>query len=288
MTGYGSASGEHGDFAVTAEVRTVNHRFLDLHVRVSKEYAYLEAAIQKALRERLARGRVEATVGIQSTRPPECRIDRAAARSYVEAARSLRNELELDGDLTLDTLLGLPGVVLGREPGERESDEALLALVLESLARAVAGVLEMREREGAALRADLEQNLEAIRGRTAAIRRVAPAVAAEHRARLEARLQELLPPAAIDPQRLAQEVALLAERSDVSEEVARLESHLEQFSGCLRDGREAGKKLDFLLQEMHREANTVLSKSGNLELTQAGIGIKADIEKLREQAQNVE
>jgi len=289
MTGYGTGSSQSEDLTVTAEIRTVNHRFLDLHVRVTKEYAFIEPEIQQVLRAMLSRGRVDASIHVQSSRPTEGRVDAAAARTYVQAARRLKDDLDLDGDLGLDTLMGLPGVLIGREaPDPTAADPRVGRLAAQSVRTAVEGVLGMREREGTALKRELERHLESIRGHTRVIGELAATVPVEYRTRLEARLAELIPAGAFDPQRLVQEVALMADRLDVSEELARLESHVGQFAAWLQDGDQIGKKMDFLLQEMQREANTMLSKTDNVEITRSGIGIKADIEKLREQAQNIE
>ena len=158
----------------------------------------------------------------------------------------------------------------------------------ESLRASLSGVVQMRGREGQALKSDMMRHLTSISEKAAQARAMVPSTVQECHLRLQEKLEQLLPPKVLDPQRLAQEVAILAERSDISEEFARLESHIAQFGGLLADGAEIGKKLDFLLQEMQREVNTMLSKSGNLEITRLGIAIKADIEKLREQGQNVE
>jgi uncharacterized protein (TIGR00255 family) len=159
---------------------------------------------------------------------------------------------------------------------------------MESLRASLSGVVQMRRQEGEALRSDMRSHLSSISEKAGQARALVPLTIEEYRSRLQERLEQLLPPKVLDPQRLAQEVAILVERSDISEEFARLDSHIAQFGGLLAEGKEVGKKLDFLLQEMQREVNTMLSKSGNLEITRLGIALKADIEKLREQVQNVE
>jgi len=290
MTGFGSGFSQKGGLSVTVEIRTVNHRFLDLHIRLSREYVFLESEIQHIVRNALSRGRVDVSVTIQSTAPAELLINADLARGYSEAARKLREELKLTDSLDLRTLLALPGVVQNKDSlaiAEGAQSELKQALT-ESLRASLSGVVQMRGREGQALKSDMMRHLTSISEKAAQARAMVPSTVQECHLRLQEKLEQLLPPKVLDPQRLAQEVAILAERSDISEEFARLESHIAQFGGLLADGAEIGKKLDFLLQEMQREVNTMLSKSGNLEITRLGIAIKADIEKLREQGQNVE
>jgi uncharacterized protein (TIGR00255 family) len=291
MTGYGAVSLQKDGSNVVVEVRTGNHRFLDLHVRLAREYAFLEPEISQQIRDTLRRGRVDVAVLIQANIPAECLISVSTAKSYMEAAARLRDEFRLTDSLDLKTLLSLPGVVVTQNPLSSEQAEAgpeLRPLVSGGVRQALDIVMHMRRQEGQVLESEMRSYLCGIREKVASIRGHVPALLVEYRQRLEGRLQYLLPDVAPDPQRLAQEVAMLAERSDVSEEITRMESHLDQFVAVLDDGREVGKKLDFLLQEMHREVNTLLSKTGHLEVTRLGIAIKADIEKLREQAQNVE
>jgi uncharacterized protein (TIGR00255 family) len=290
MTGFGSGLRQKGGVSVAVEIRTVNHRFLDLHIRLSREYSLLETEIQQAIRGALSRGRVDVSVTIQSTAPAELLINKDLAKGYMEAARTLRQELHLTDTLELRTLLTLPGVVQNKDSLEivQGGESNLREALLESLQAALEGVVRMRRHEGEALRSDMGRHLTSIAEKSAQSRASVPSTVEEYRSRLQERLEQLLPPKAVDPQRIAQEVAILAERSDISEEFARLESHISQFTGLLESGKEVGKKMDFLLQEMQREVNTMLSKSGNLDITRLGIALKADIEKLREQVQNVE
>lgn len=291
MTGYGAVSLQKDGATVAAEVRTGNHRFLDLHVRLAREYGFLEADISQLVRDALHRGRVDVAVTVQAAIPTECLVSLSTARSYVEAAARLRDEFHLEDTLDLKALLTLPGVLQSQNlfsPEQPAAGADLRGFVLAGVRQALETVLQMRRQEGQALESEMKRYLRNIRDKVASIRAYMPAVLVEYRQRLEERLKFLLPQVTPDPQRLAQEVALLAEKSDISEEITRLESHLDQYAGVLDDGREVGKKMDFLLQEMHREVNTVLSKTGHLEVTRLGIALKADIEKLREQVQNVE
>lgn len=291
MTGYGVVSLQRDGTAIAVEIRTGNHRFLDLHIRLGREYGFLETEISQLVRDTLRRGRVDMSVTIHAATPAECLINTDTARSYIEAAARLRDEFNLGGALDLNTLLMLPGVLPSSDrplPEQTAAGAELRESVLGCVRQALDTVLQMRRQEGQALESEMREYLRSIREKVGQIRARLPGVLVEYRERLEERLRYLLPLVTPDPQRLAQEVALLAERSDIAEEVTRLESHLDQYAGVLNDGREVGKKMDFLLQEMHREVNTVLSKTGHLEVTRLGIAIKADIEKLREQVQNVE
>ncbi len=291
MTGYGSGSAKCDEMEITVEIRTVNHRFLDVHIRLPREYISLEPEVQQMVRSVLGRGRVDITISVQCTGPANFLVNADSARSYVEAAGKLREELHLEDSLDLKTLLCLPGVVQNRESlaaVEASENSALSGLLKQGLQQALGSVVRMREAEGRALQADMKRYLESIGEKSQCIRGLAASTVVEYRRKLEERIAQLLPQDGIDSQRLAQEVALLAERCDISEEIARLESHVGQHTSLMDSDREVGKKLDFLLQEMQREINTILSKSANLEITRHGIAIKADIEKLREQVQNVE
>jgi uncharacterized protein (TIGR00255 family) len=290
MTGYGTGSSQCGSNTVTVEIRTVNHRFLDLHVRVPREHAYLENEIQPLVRNTLGRGRVDLNVSIASEAPPEFLVNPNAVRSYLDAAALMRDQFRLTDTLDVKTLFTLPGVLQNREAGQGPAavDGALLQAVLQGVRQGLEAVVRMRKHEGEALRAEMSRHLESIREKAESIGMLAPAAVGEYRRRLEERLAQLLPENGLDPQRVVQEVALMADRSDIAEEVARLASHVGQYASLMESGAQTGKKLDFLLQEMQREINTVLSKSSSLEISRLGIAVKSDIEKLREQVQNVE
>ncbi len=288
MTGYGTGSAQKDDTAVSVEIRTVNHRFLDLHTRISREYLFLEGVIQQLVRRVLTRGRVDVNATIQKAAGSEYVVNSGMVTSYLEAAARLKDEFNLQDSLDLRTLLNLPGVLKNGEAGQADDSDELSELLKQSVQEALEGVLQMRRREGEALRLDMLQNLAAIEESTHCIRKLSADAPAEYLERLNDRLAQLLPQEGIDPQRLAQEAALIADKCDISEEVARLESHIEQYRILVSSDEKVGKKLDFLLQELQREANTILSKSGNMEIAHNAIAIKTDVEKLREQVQNVE
>jgi uncharacterized protein (TIGR00255 family) len=287
MTGYGSGSAQKDDFTVSVEIRTVNHRFLDLHIRLSREYLFLEAEIQQLIRSTLDRGRVEVSTTIQTTNSGTIQVNSNLVRGYLEAASKLKQEFELQDSLDLKAIFSLPGILQNRDT-LTENAETISELVRQGVTAALQGVLQMRRIEGEALKADMLRNLAAVEESAGRIHELSANAAPEYMESLQERLAKLLPQGGIDPQRLAQEAALLADKCDVSEEVARLQSHIQQYHALIDGKEKAGKKLDFLLQELQREANTILSKSGNLDVSRNAIAIKADIEKLREQVQNVE
>jgi len=287
MTGYGTGSAQKDETTVTVEIRTVNHRFLDLHVRVSREYLFLEGEIQQLVRNSLDRGRVDINVTVQNSGAAAFLIDSNLAKGYLEAAGRLKQELNLQDTLDLKTILNLPGILQNRDAAL--SDVGLLTgLLKKSMQPALESVLRMRRQEGEALRADMLRNLASIEDRAESVRQLSANSAEEYMQKLRDRLAQLLTQGGIDPQRLAQEAALIADKCDISEEIARLQSHTEQYRTLVDSKEKVGKKLDFLLQELQREANTILSKSMNLDISGHAIAIKTDIEKLREQVQNVE
>jgi uncharacterized protein (TIGR00255 family) len=288
MTGYGTGTAQKDDTSVTVEIRTVNHRFLDLHIRISREYLFLEGEIQQLVRNALDRGRVEVNTTIQNASSAAFVVNSNIARGYLEAAAKLREEFNLQDSLDLKTILSLPGILQNKDAAQANNSGILSDLVNRGVQEALESVLRMRRQEGEALRSDMLHNLESVEEKARLIKELSATSAAEYFQKLQERLAQLLPQGGIDPQRLAQEAALLAEKCDIAEEVARLDSHNRQYRALMDAKEKTGKKLDFLLQEMQREANTILSKSGNLEVARHAITIKTDIEKLREQVQNVE
>jgi uncharacterized protein (TIGR00255 family) len=297
MTGFAQARVEREGSAVRINLRSVNHRFLDLHLRMPDGFEVYESRIRQAIRNRLRRGHVDVNIYYEAGGTGAIEVNHEIAESYLKAVERLRKEFSVKTEPDLVSLLRLPGVVAA--PGtagelqSEEKQERLGAQVEACLEQALNKLEAMRRLEGQSLLAEMQGFLGRIGSRTSEIEilteRVRPAIAN----RLEIRLGELMKGVQVDPLRLAQEASILAERSDVSEELARLRSHVEQFGKLLTGAGEAGKKLDFLLQEMQREANTLLSKTPGVEseglaITGLALEVKSDIEKLREQAQNVE
>ena len=290
MTGYGMGSASRGDLAVSVEIRTVNHRFLDMHIRVSREFLFLENVVQKEVRSVLERGRVEVNLSIQNTGPTVFTVNDTLARGYLEAAGKLRDDYGIGGALDIPAMLGLPGMVQNTDPLAGDANGVLSELTHASMQTALESVLRMRRQEGESLRVDMLGNLASIQSGAEQIESLSATASFDALEKLQQRIAQLLPRGGggIDPQRMAQEAALLAEKSDISEEITRLKSHIEQYRALMDAGEKTGKKLDFLLQELQRETNTILSKSSSLEVANLAIAIKTDIEKLREQVQNVE
>lgn len=296
MTGYAQARSEDQGWAVRVAVKSVNHRFLDLKLRIPEGFDLYELRLRQTVREHIHRGHVEVTVGVEQGKTSAVQVNRELVRSYMKAAEDLRQETKAAADMDVVALLRLPGVVTGLTSAVPETEEGqeLLGKVLDAcLQEALTKLDEMRRAEGRHLIEEMRARLAHIGAQSEKIRALVATLRPAFARRLDAKLKELLGGAGIDPGRLAQEAALLAERSDISEELDRLRSHLQQFGKLLDGAGELGKKLDFLLQEMHREANTMLSKTPGVEsealaVTGLALEIKAEIEKLREQVQNIE
>jgi uncharacterized protein (TIGR00255 family) len=287
MTGFGAGRGSAGAEELDVEIRSVNHKYCEVKVRLPRELAALEVDAAKAVRERLARGGVDVAVrragGSGAVAP---RVDAPLAEAYAQAFSEVKARLGLAGAVTLADVVGAEGVVRLEERA-LDLDAAREALRV-ALAAAIDALVAMRAREGEALGRDLAARLEAVEALVARAAALVPHAVEHHRARLAERVQELTRGMALDPARLAQEVALFADRTDVTEEVTRLRSHVAQARALLGGAEPAGRKLDFLVQEMHREVNTVGSKSQSAEIASIVVSAKAEIERLREQVQNVE
>ena len=289
MTGYGRASVNGDEFSVSVDLKTVNNRFLDIHLRLGTELSSLEPVIKKRISSRLARGRVDATITFDRTSEVAYELNRPLIAGYVNAMREMQREFEIAGELDINVLSRLPGAL---QPARDGLSENMIAGVDRALDDAIDELQRMREQEGEALRHEMRERLVKIEALVPVIEESAAGLVEAYRLRLQKRIGEILnrgsQPMEIDPARVSQEVAYLADRSDVSEEMTRLRSHLSQFREALDSTDEIGKMLDFLLQELNREANTTLSKSTELSIKEAALGIKAEVEKLREQVQNVE
>jgi len=293
MTGFAAAhTAEHG-WSLRVTIRSVNHRFLDLHVRLPEGFEPIEPSLRKMLRERVRRGHLDVTVYYEPGGKAAVGINQEVAAAYMDALSALKKKFRVKGETDLAGILRLPGVI-GTAAASTESELARLeASVTRCLTDALDRLDHMREAEADHLREEMSGRLRTISTLAKSVKDLAERARPVFAERLRARLAELLGDSAMDAARLAQEAAMAAERSDVTEELARLESHVQQFGRLLEGAPDVGKKLDFLLQEMQREANTLLSKTpGNdgdgLEITRLGIEIKSEIEKLREQVQNIE
>ena len=289
MTGFGRATVRGDGFAATVEIKTVNNRFLDVHLRIGQELSPIELDIRKRVSTRLSRGRVDININFERTGETTYEINQGTIAGYVDALRDIQRQFNLTGDIDVNAIARLPGAL--STPRE-DLSEAESAGIYDALDRALADLETMREREGAALAEEMNARIAKIESTIPVIEADAANLVNAYRQRLEKRIGELVSRSGqvfeLEPARLAQEVAYLADRSDITEELARLRSHLEQFRDTLNATGEIGKRLDFLLQELNREANTVLSKSTDVSIKNAGLAIKAEVEKLREQVQNAE
>jgi uncharacterized protein (TIGR00255 family) len=285
MTGYGRGEHESPSGRYIVEVKSVNHRFLDVKTKVPSEFFALDVEVGRIVQESCARGRFEILVSREGGAAGVGSISRAAIIHYLDQLRGLRQELDIEGHVTLDTLLTLPNVVV--DETTRASDEGREA-ALKALRAALGALNAMRVKEGAAIEKDLLARVEHIVRVAAEVEAKIPELNAALRDRMLLRMNELLQGAPLDKQRVEQEVAFLAERSDVTEEIVRLNIHAKQFRSFLADQEPVGRKMDFLLQEMNREVNTLGSKIADAAVAQLVVNIKSELEKIREQVQNVE
>jgi len=290
MTGFGRSNLTGEAFTVSVEIKTVNNRFLDVHLRMGQDLAPLEMNVRKLISSRLSRGRVDVSINLERTGGTSYEINRNLIAGYVTALREIQTEFNLSGDIDINTLTRLPGA-LGA--ARSSIDEPVAEQILRAVGDSLDDLEQMRAIEGAALADEMRVRLAKIGAEIPVIEDAAAGIVDAYRQRVQKRVNELLARGEnqiveLDTGRLGQEVAYLADRSDITEELARLRSHLEQFSITIASEGEVGKRLDFLLQELNREANTVLSKSTEIAIKDAGLAIKAEIEKLREQVQNVE
>ena len=287
MTGYGTGRVQREGWEVTAELKTVNHRFLDLSIRLPRNISFLEPTIREKISKTLIRGHVDIFITITNTDTSsvQVRVDKQLVREYWEAGLDLMDSVGAENDFSVSKLMSMEGVV---SLSEREMDQELIkSLCAEAVQQALYHVVMMRESEGLHLKSDLTDHLEKAAALRERILSRAPVIVSEYRDKLESRMKAMLTDG-VDPQRLAQEVAFMADRCAVDEELIRLESHIKQMASYLEEKGEIGKKLDFLIQEMNREANTIGSKAQDAIIAQYVVDLKSEIEKLREQIQNVE
>jgi uncharacterized protein (TIGR00255 family) len=287
MTGFGAGRGSVNGEDVDVEIRSVNHKYCEVKVRLPRELGALEHEVVRSVKERLARGGVD--VAVRRTPSGSLvapRVDVGLAESYARAFAEVQARLGLPGSVTLADVIGAEGVV---RLDERAIDVEIVGEALRrALAAALTQLVTMRGREGEALGRDLVGRLDELERLIGRVAELAPQAVEQYRARLSERIAELSRGLPLDPARLAQEVAVFADRTDVAEEITRLRSHVVQVRALLGVSEPAGRKLDFLVQEMHREANTIGSKSQNADIAGVVVALKAEIERMREQVQNVE
>lgn len=288
MTGYGKGEAQSGNVALTVEIKTVNHRYADITVKLPRALMALENEIRRQVGQVLKRGKIDVFVNFgqaeESSVVPV--LNRPLAAAYHELFTNLRNELGLSGGITLETIITQKDVIQLREA--ESSGELLQGCLQDALEGALGQVVVMRGNEGAATAEDLRERLAQLEGLLGSVERRAPSIPLEWQAKLAERLARLQQNLEWDPQRVAQEVAVYADRCDISEELVRFRSHLGQFRALFDDVEPVGRRMDFLVQELNREVNTMGSKSNDADLTRAVVAMKAELEKVREQVQNIE
>ncbi|HPF70575.1 MAG TPA: YicC family protein [Candidatus Krumholzibacteria bacterium] len=290
MTGFGNGEGRRGPWTVTVELRSVNHRFLDVSLKMPTALAPFELELRNFLKDNVARGRVTVAVALQADSdqaPPSldpARLDAAVTMLKAAAAR-IEAETGAPQAITLDHLLAVPDLFRAEE--QETNPEDLRGALMDGLAAAARGLQEMKVKEGLALAAEMRQRLDTLEAKLGEVKVLAPIAVEEQQRRLEERLAKLLAEP-LEPQRMAQEVAILADKSNINEECERLGIHIEAYRGALVEGGQVAKKINFLLQEMHREVNTMGSKTSNMAITTLVIAMKDEVESLREQIQNLE
>ena len=302
MTGFAQVRGEipssggqapacspNGRLAFSLSLKSVNHRFLDLHFRLPSGSDSLEMQLRRLLKEKIARGHVEVSLSLERLSNETFSLNRELVGGYIAAFRAAALEFSIDTDPDLNAILRIPGAL---DSTSETADGAMESAVMNKIGEALDCLNQMREEEGRGIVRELRERMTHLSEAALGVQQHRRAVLHNYTERLTSRLDELLG-STVDKERLLQEAALLVDRSDIQEEIVRLETHVRHFLGLLDEGGEIGKKLDFLLQEMNREANTLLSKTSGLagealKITEAGLAMKAEIEKSREQVQNLE
>ena len=288
MTGYGKGSYEEGGLELTCEIKTVNNRYLDVSVKAPRIFAAYEEVIRTQVREKLTRGHADLFISFKDKRekPSALTVDAVLAASYVAAAEELKKQFPgVKDDLTLTAVLRYPEVL--KQEDAQSLDEQMITALKHALNLALESLNVMRFIEGEKLKADMLSRVDTIQDLVEKISVRAPLVAAAYREKLTARIKEYLDGVTVDENRLLTEVAVFTDKSNIDEELTRLRSHIEQFRDICKEGV-VGRKLDFLVQEFNREANTTCSKSNDVEITRLGLALKNEIEKIREQVQNLE
>lgn len=292
MTGYGQSSLQFGGYKVTFEVKSVNHRYCEIVLRMPRDWTGYEDVLRRKVQQHVKRGRVDITINREHDELSTGNVlNYSTVETYLKAADELKNEFGLSGELTLRDILSIPGIMESKEEavGSLSSQEDYSELLVSGLEQSLLSLLEMRAREGNFLAADLEQRLNYLEKLHAEMTELAPVVVIEYRDKLRQRLNELNDGTfAFDEHKFGMEIAIFADRCSIDEELTRLYSHFEQCRTLLKGKGPVGRKLDFLIQEMNRETNTIGSKCNHLILVGLVLDMKAELEKIREQAANIE
>lgn len=288
MTGYGKGISKRDGKTITIEIKTVNHRFLDCNIKLPRNFLFVEDRVKKAVSSAISRGHVDLylTYEQSSTDEGAYTVDLELASNYLTAVRQLENGTGLANDVTLSTLLRVGDIVTRQQSVE---DEDLLAeMTLEAASEALVNLKVMREKEGQSQKADIASKLGTIEACLDRIKEFAPKVVEDYRELLNARIAEVVEPSLVDKQRLATEVALYADHCAIDEEITRLSTHISNMRSLIEATEPVGRKMDFLVQEFNRETNTIGSKANDMRITKEVLAIKNEIEKMREQAANIE
>lgn len=287
MTGYGRGLAEKEGLTAIVELKSVNNRYLDISCKLPRQFIFLEDGLRKVLSSKLNRGSINIFVSFEDKRElvKNSFINMSLAKSYIDAAKKLNESFNLENDFTVTSLIKTPDVVTF---SDSEEDKLFSELLNNALNSAIKELIKMRETEGNALIKDILKRLDTISGYVKIINDRAPNLAKEFQEKLKSRISEFLKDVAYDEAKLLNEVAYYSDKSNIDEELTRLNSHILQFKKMCKSAEPMGRKMDFLIQEFNREANTICSKSNDLIITSAGLDLKSEIEKIREQVQNLE
>ena len=288
MTGYGRGEYKEGGIELTVEIKTVNNRYLDVSVKSPRIFIAFEEVIRSTVREKLTRGHADVFISLSDKRekPRTLYLDEGVAKAYADAARRIHALFpDAENDFSVTAIARYPEVIKTEE--NSSADDECTGALMKALSLALDKLNAMRETEGGKLAEDMLSRIKTIEGQVCAIEGRAPAVAENYKAKLEAKMKKLLEGVEVDEGRLLTEVALFSDKSNIDEELTRLHSHISQFREICKE-KLVGRKLDFLVQEFNRETNTICSKSNDIEITRLGLAMKNEIEKIREQVQNVE
>ena len=288
MTGFGRGEGETSLGRVSVESRSVNHRYCDISIKLPRRLAVFESRIREIVRSEVSRGKIDVAFRLDATGEGKVQLtaDLQLAQQYYQALETIRKHLKLRDKITLGILAGAKDLIAGKE--EMEDVEPYWHEMEPILKQALRAMDHMKRSEGEVIGKDIQTRLKKITQETHVIREQFPSRLRGYQERFQERLLGLLSGSEVDPARFQQEIAMLAERTDITEEMVRAESHLGQLAGLMEKGESAGRKLDFLLQEIHREINTASSKANDAEISQRAVEIKSELEKVREQVQNIE
>jgi len=288
MTGFGKGTVEQDGWEFTSEIKSLNNRYLDVNIRLPRNLSYLEADMRKLVQQNISRGRIDFTLLFVNAESDsiEVNLNQELAKAYLDCVRRLVEKFHLKNDLSVSTFINLPDMIITRR--KDENAEVLNKLALQSLQQALTNLELMKMDEGKKLKANIVERLRFVENFLVKIEQRAPALVEEYRHRLKDRLKDLLSKTELEESRFNMEVVFFAEKSSIAEEIVRLYSHIFQFEKILEAGGSVGRKLDFLVQEMNREINTIGSKVSDLIVVNMVVEIKSEIEKIREQIQNIE